>query len=180
MRSSIPAGALFGLAVLLAACSGSGSASVAGATRSPAAAETAAPATATAASPAATDGDTKGGGSTAAASVALASNPLGTILVDGAGKVLYAFTPDSATASTCYDKCASNWPPLLSDAAPTLGTGLDAADFTTVTRTDGTKQVAFYGHPLYFFAGDAGAGETKGQGLGGKWYVLGADGKAIK
>jgi predicted lipoprotein with Yx(FWY)xxD motif len=68
----------------------------------------------------------------------------------------------------------------MGDAAPTVGTGLDASDFTTITRDDGTKQIAFYGQPLYYFAADAAAGDVKGQGLNEKWYVIGADGKAIK
>ena len=59
------------------------------------------------------------------------------------------------------------------------GAGLDAAKFTTIARDDGTKQVAFFGHPLYFFAGDKAAGDTTGQGVGGKWYVVGADGAMI-
>ena len=64
--------------------------------------------------------------------------------------------------------------------APTLGTGLDAEDFTTITRDDGATQIAFYGQPLYYFAADAAAGDVKGQGLNDKWYVVDAEGKAIK
>ena len=64
---------------------------------------------------------------------------------------------------------------------PTLGAGLDAEDFASITRDDdGATQVTFYGQPLYYFAGDTAAGETKGQGLGGKWYVVDAEGKMIK
>jgi predicted lipoprotein with Yx(FWY)xxD motif len=113
--------------------------------------------------------------------VNLAETSLGTILVDGAGKTLYVFTPDTAGGiSTCYDDCATAWPPLAADAVPTPGTGLDAGDFALVDRTDGSKQVTFHGMPLYYFASDAAAGDTKGQGLGEKWYVVDADGKLIK
>ena len=64
-------------------------------------------------------------------------------------------------------------------AAPTLGTGLDAEDFTLIARDDGTQQVAFYGHPVYYFKGDTAPNQTNGQGVGGKWSVVGADGNAI-
>jgi predicted lipoprotein with Yx(FWY)xxD motif len=72
------------------------------------------------------------------------------------------------------------WPPLAAAGAPTLGPGLDAKDFTAITRDDGSSQVAFYGMPLYYFAGDKAAGDVTGQGLGDKWYVVGADGKIVK
>ncbi len=105
-------------------------------------------------------------------------NALGKILVDGAGKTLYVFTPDGTTGkSTCTGDCIDNWPALVSDGAPTLGTGLDAEDFTSFTRDDGGAQVVFYAMPLYYFAGDKAAGDTNGQGLGGKWYVVGCRGK---
>jgi predicted lipoprotein with Yx(FWY)xxD motif len=63
---------------------------------------------------------------------------------------------------------------------PSLGTGLNASDFGTITRADGTTQISFHGHPLYYFSGDQAAGDTHGQGIGGKWYVLGADGNPTK
>ncbi|MER7248859.1 hypothetical protein [Kribbella sp. NPDC000426] len=50
---------------------------------------------------------------------------------------------------------------------------------STVTRSDGTKQLAINGLPLYLFAGDSAAGEAKGQAVGGVWWVVGADGKKI-
>ncbi len=96
------------------------------------------------------------------------------------GLTLYMFTPDTAKKSACTGDCAASWPPFTSDAAPTLGAGLDAEDFKTITRDDGSKQVTFYGHPLYFFAGDTAAGQSNGQGLGGKWYVLDSEGNPIK
>ena len=114
--------------------------------------------------------------------VNLGNTSLGSVLVDADGKTLYIFTPDAASAgkSVCNGDCAAAWPPLLGDAAPTLGTGLEADDFTTITRDDGAKQIAFYGMPLYYFAADAAAGDVKGQGLNDKWYVVGADGTPIK
>ena len=114
------------------------------------------------------------------AAIALADTSLGSILVDGTGRTLYLFTADSPAATACAADCLANWPPLPASAAPTLGPGLDAEDFTTVTAADGTEQVSFYGHPLYFFAGDAAPGDINGQGVGGKWYVVDGEGNAVK
>jgi predicted lipoprotein with Yx(FWY)xxD motif len=111
--------------------------------------------------------------------LALAKVGLGTVLVGPTGMTLYMFAPDTKTSSACSGGCATAWPPLTGDL-PALGTGLDKEDFGSVTRDDGTKQVTFYGHPLYYFGGDKAAGDTNGQGLNQKWYVLGSDGNPIK
>ena len=117
----------------------------------------------------------------AGATIDLATNTLGEIIVDGEGMTLYAFTPDTAGESTCYDDCAAQWPALLATdaAAISAGAGLDATKLTTVDRTDGTKQVKYGDWPLYYFAGDSAAGDTNGQGLGTKWYVVDAAGALI-
>ncbi len=171
MRSPLLIGPLVGLAVLLAACGG-GTAAAPG-TNAPA--PTTAPATEAPATEAATPPASSAAAETA---VNLVDTSLGKVLVDGKGMTLYMFTADSAGTATCYEACAQSWPPILGTATP--GTGLDAEDFATTTRTDGTTQATFYGMPLYLFAGDAAPGDVNGQGVGGKWYVLGADGKPIK
>ena len=167
------------LATLVAACSG------AAATPSPSAAPSA-PASSPAPSAAAGGGyGSYGGGAAstapaaAAGGLALAKTSLGTVLVGPSGMTLYMFTPDSSTSSACSGICASTWPPLTG-ALPSLGAGLAASDFGSITRSDGSAQVTFHGHPLYYYAGDKAAGDTNGQGLNGKWYVLGADGNPIK
>ncbi len=155
-----------GLSAVLAACSSSGA--------SPsAAAPSAAP---SAAAPSAVASEAPAG----TATIVLADSALGQILVDGEGRTLYMFIPDEAGTPTCYDACATNWPPLLATGTPTAGTGLDAAKLSTVDRTDGGKQVKFGTWPLYTFAADAAAGDTNGQGQGENWYVVGADGEPIK
>jgi predicted lipoprotein with Yx(FWY)xxD motif len=111
--------------------------------------------------------------------VNIASTSLGDILVDGTGLTLYMFTADANGTSACTGDCLAKWPALIGDAAAP-GTGLDAEDFATITRDDGAKQLTFYGMPLYTFAGDKAAGDVSGQGLGGKWYVLKADGTVVK
>jgi predicted lipoprotein with Yx(FWY)xxD motif len=111
--------------------------------------------------------------------VNVASTSLGDVLVDAKGMTLYMFTADSAGTSACSGDCLANWPVLAGEGA-TPGTGLNAADFASITRDDGSKQVTFHGMPLYFFAGDKAAGDVAGQGIGGKWYVLKADGTVVK
>jgi predicted lipoprotein with Yx(FWY)xxD motif len=168
MRTRFLAAPALGLAVLVAACSGGGATTAP--TTAPTAAPTEAPSTA-AESPAA-------GG----AAVNLADTAKGKVLVDGKGMTLYIFTPDGTSGkSVCTGDCLKSWPALVSDGAPTLGDGLDAEDFASITRDDdGSKQVTFYGMPLYYFAGDKAAGDLNGEGLNDKWYVVDADGKQIK
>jgi predicted lipoprotein with Yx(FWY)xxD motif len=168
---------ILALVALVAACSSAGTATTAPSVAAPsvAAPSAAAPSAAapSEAAPSAAAGD---------ATIALTTNALGEMIVDAAGKSVYAFTPDSAGVSTCYDDCATNWPALLADGstAPTAGAGLDASKLTTVDRTDGTKQVKYGDWPLYYFAGDSAAGDTNGQGVGTKWYVVDATGAMIK
>jgi predicted lipoprotein with Yx(FWY)xxD motif len=74
----------------------------------------------------------------------------GTILFDGRGFVLYAFTPDTKGKSTCAGACAKAWPPYLVKGAAPKGKLLG-----TTRRADGTAQVTYAGHPLYYYI-DAG------------------------
>ena len=156
-RASKFVAALFATAAIVAACSSSGG----GASSAPSAAAPSASASAA-----------------AGAEIKLADSSLGQIIVDGGGKTLYMFTPDEAGTPTCYDQCATAWPPLTGEAA--AGAGLDASKLTLVDRTDGSKQVKYGNWPLYYFANDAAAGDVNGQGLNDKWYVVGADGEPIK
>ncbi len=155
-------------ALLVAACGGGG------ATTAPTAAPPASTPAPASASPTS--------GSATGATVELASTDLGDVLVDGEGRTLYAFTPDESTGEpTCYDDCAGNWPPLVASDEVTVGEGLDDSSFTTVPRTDDAgDQVAIGGWPLYYFAGDSAAGDTNGQGVGDKWFVVDANGELIR
>jgi predicted lipoprotein with Yx(FWY)xxD motif len=105
---------------------------------------------------------------------------LGPILVDGAGRTLYAFTNDTPDTSTCYNQCATNWPPLLQSIDSQAGEGADAAMLGVATRTDGTLQVTYNGLPLYYYVGDQAVGDAAGQGVGGVWYVIAPDGQLMK
>jgi predicted lipoprotein with Yx(FWY)xxD motif len=161
IRAAAP---LLTLSLVLAACSSGTGATPAASVQAPT------PAASEAASPSAAAG---------AVTVNVVDTPLGKVLADGTGKTLYVFTVDTAGKSNCTGDCLTSWPALVSDAVPTLGEGLDAEDFSTITRDDGSKQVAFYGLPLYYFAGDTAPNQTNGQGVGGKWFVVDAEGKMI-
>lgn len=104
---------------------------------------------------------------------------LGEHLVDGSGRTLYLFVNDADGASTCYDACATNWPPLLTDGGAVAMDGVDADLVGTTERTDGAVQVTYGGWPLYFFVGDAEPGTTAGQAVNEVWYLVAADGTAI-
>jgi predicted lipoprotein with Yx(FWY)xxD motif len=67
---------------------------------------------------------------------------------------------------------------MAGTGAPQLD-GVDASAVGTVTRTDGSKQLTLGGLPLYLFVNDSEAGDAKGQGVGGAWWVVGPDGKKI-
>ena len=112
------------------------------------------------------------------ATVAVANSKLGDILVDGDGRTLYAFTKDKGDQSACSGECASNWPPLTGTA--TAGTGVQASLLSTAMQANGSSQVTYRGRPLYYFAGDAKAGDTRGQGVGGVWFAVTADGGLVK
>ncbi|SRR5712691_2669791 len=120
---------------------------------------------------------------TTTAKVAVADNPkLGKILVDGSSKTLYLFEKDTTTASTCYDACATYWPPLLTKDAPKAGAGVDASLLGTTKRRDGTLEVTYAGHPLYYVITDHNPGDASGQAVtnfGAAWFVLGPDGRKI-
>jgi predicted lipoprotein with Yx(FWY)xxD motif len=107
---------------------------------------------------------------------------LGTYLVDSKGRSLYLFKKDKTTKSTCYDACATAWPPLLTSGKPKAAGNAKASLLSTTKRRDGTRQVTYKGHPLYYFIQDKKAGDTKGQdvdGFGAQWYVLAPSGSAI-
>ena len=170
------------LAAVLVACSGSTAASPSAPASPPPAtdAPTDAPPTASPTSAAPTAETPTDEPSMGSELVTVAETGLGHVLVGADGRTLYLFTPDSAGEPTCYDDCATNWPPLLADGEISVGAGLDDSDFSTVERTDGTMQVKVGDWPLYYFAGDAAAGDTNGQGVGEKWYVVSPTGEMIQ
>jgi predicted lipoprotein with Yx(FWY)xxD motif len=116
------------------------------------------------------------------ATVGVANESVGKILVDSQGRTLYLFERDSGTKSACTGACAVQWPPLRTTGTPTVGGGANASVVATSARSDGKPQVTYNGHPLYLFSADEKAGDTNGQGVnafGGLWYVLSSSGDEV-
>jgi predicted lipoprotein with Yx(FWY)xxD motif len=165
------------IALVAAACSSSG-----GATASPSVAASVAPPSAAASPAASAEASVEPSASASEAAgesypLAVATVPAGSTLTGEDGKTLYFFKADTKDAgkSTCNADCATNWPPYTLEADEKLEQ--DAAvtgTITMITRDDGTKQVAYNGWPLYYFKGDAKAGDSNGQNLdafGGIWVI---------
>jgi predicted lipoprotein with Yx(FWY)xxD motif len=150
------------VAILAAACSSASSMSAAGSTTTAGPATTTAPAAPGSAAP----------GSTLVLKTAKGS--AGIWLTNSAGRALYIYTRDKGTTSECYGACAKIWPPLTTTGPVTIsGQFTVQHDLGVITRTNGTKQVTYGGHPLYYYSGDTGPGQTKGQGVGGVWFLIG-------
>jgi predicted lipoprotein with Yx(FWY)xxD motif len=99
-----------------------------------------------------------------------------TVLADANGRTLYWFAPDTAARSACYGSCAAYWPPVKGPAA--AGPGV-SGKLSVFTRSDGSVQAAYDGHPLYTYVGDSAPGQANGNGLnlnGGLWHEVAASG----
>jgi predicted lipoprotein with Yx(FWY)xxD motif len=133
---------------------------------------------------AATSSTTTSSASTATGTaVTTVHTSLGTVLAAGSKRLtVYLFAADTGAASTCSGACAQAWPPVTTTGAPKAEGSAVAADLGTITRADGTKQITYNGHPLYYYVSDSQSGETTGQGVnsfGAPWYVLTPSGSEI-
>jgi predicted lipoprotein with Yx(FWY)xxD motif len=157
MRKIWAAAGLAALALAVSACGSSSSSS--SATSTPAAG---------ASSPAAS-----APASTASANTVLSTTINGTqVLTNSKGFTLYWFVPDTSTKSNCNGSCATYWPPVTGPV--TAGSGVTGT-LGTITRSDGSTQATYDGHPLYTYVGDTAPGQAKGNGLnlsGGVWHEM--------
>jgi predicted lipoprotein with Yx(FWY)xxD motif len=175
VRRSLALGAAAAVAALLAGC-GSSSSSSGSSTAASTPATT--PSTQSTAASTSTTAATGSG-------VAVESKhaKLGTILAAGPKKLtVYMFEADKGTTSSCSGACAKVWPPVTTSGAPTAAGGAVSADLGTAKRSDGTEQVTYKGHPLYFYDDDKDSGDAYGQGskaFGASWYVLNPSGAKI-
>ena len=153
MRNIWGAAGLAAVALVVAACGGSGSSASSGSPTAPAS-------------------------STAASTPASSSTP--TTATIGGTKVLTnseGFDPCTGTASTstpttsqCIGSCAIDWPPVQGPATAAAGV---TGTLGTITRSDGTKQATYNGHPLYTYIGDTAPYRAKGDALelsDGRWH----------
>jgi predicted lipoprotein with Yx(FWY)xxD motif len=120
---------------------------------------------------------------TQAATVTAHSSRYGKILFDGRGRVLYLFARDRGSRSSCSGACAKAWPPFLTKGTPRSLSGIDAKLLGTTRRSDGTLQVTYAKHPLYYFKEDTKPGQIKCQNVsnfGGLWLVVSPSGKPVR
>jgi len=163
------AAALAAGALMLAACGTSSTTSTKASTAAPASAP-AAKTTAASSTPA------------AKTAVSTAKSAAGTYLTGASGRALYLWVADPTGQSACTGACAQVWLPVIATGTPSAAGGATAGDLGTITRSDGSKQVTYKGHPLYYYAADSAAGTTHGQGsdsFGAKWWLVAPSGAAI-
>jgi predicted lipoprotein with Yx(FWY)xxD motif len=102
------------------------------------------------------------------------------IIVAASGKTVYLFMPDgTSTTSKVPAALKSAWPAVTASGTSTVGTSLDKTKLALEPQPDGTQQVAYNGHLLYTFQGDAAPGSANGERLGGIWFVLSPAGTKI-
>jgi predicted lipoprotein with Yx(FWY)xxD motif len=157
MRKIWGAAGLAALALTVSACASSGSSSSATTSNTPAAGGSSSSAPAAAA-----------GGSTVTAKTIGGQQ----VLTDAQGKTLYWFAIDTPGKSNCSGQCVTFWPPVKGPV--TAGSGVSGT-LGTISRSDGTTQATYLGHPLYTYAGDSAPGQNKGNGLnlsGGLWWEM--------
>jgi predicted lipoprotein with Yx(FWY)xxD motif len=157
MRMIWGAAGLAALALTVSACASSGSSSSSAAN-----------------TPAAGGNSSSSSSAAAAGGNTVSEKAIGSqqVLVDSQGMTLYWFAPDTSTKSNCSGSCATYWPPVKGPV--TAGSGVTGT-LGTITRSDGTMQATYMGHPLYTYIGDKSPGQAKGNGLnlsGGLWYEM--------
>ena len=157
MRKILGAAGLAALVLALSACASSASSSASSAT-----------------SAAAAGASNAASSAPASASSALRMTTInGTAVVTNSkGQTLYWFAPDTSTTSKCTGACATYWPPVTGPV--TAGPGVTGT-LGVITRSDGTKQATYDGHPLYTYVADTAPGQAKGNGKnlsGGLWWEM--------
>jgi predicted lipoprotein with Yx(FWY)xxD motif len=113
--------------------------------------------------------------------VKLASSQYGDVLFDSSDQAIYLFDRETSSEPDCYGDCAAAWPPVLTEGEPVAGSGVDEKLLGTTERDDGSTQVTYNGHPLYYYAHE-GPGEVlchNVEEFGGLWLVLDAAGNPL-
>jgi predicted lipoprotein with Yx(FWY)xxD motif len=186
-RNLVMLGGTFSL-LILAACGsptagtlgGTSSTPTAGPSRTPTPAPTAVATSPRTANPTATPAPPAPATGTATALRSVGA--LGQILVGANSRTLYLFLGDARGTSTCNGSCAQNWPPLTTSGAPRATAAISQSLLGTTKRQDGTTQVTYNGHPLYYFIADSAPGMANGEGIdafGARWEVVSAAGTGV-
>ena len=112
--------------------------------------------------------------------VKVSASSFGNILVDGQGRTLYFYAKDlqGSGVSACTDYCATVWP-VFTAGAIRVSAPLNADDFGSMSRADGTKQTSYKGRPLYTYSNDLRPGDINGSGIGGLWNIANIPGTVV-
>jgi predicted lipoprotein with Yx(FWY)xxD motif len=106
--------------------------------------------------------------------VRTAGSDFGRMLFDARGQAIYLFDKESTSRAECYGECAEAWPPVLTDGAPRAGGSVRPDLLGTTERRDGSTQVTYAGHPLYYYAHE-GPNQVLCHDVvefGGRWLVV--------
>lgn len=106
--------------------------------------------------------------------IVVSDSEFGPMLFDNRDQAIYLFDIETTEEPKCYDDCAEAWPPVLTEGDPVAGAKVQGSLLGTTERSDGTVQVTYGGHPLYYYAHEA-PGEVKCHDIflnGGNWYVV--------
>ncbi len=125
-------------------------------------------------------GSMTGAPSPAGTTITTGASDFGTILFDGNHQAIYLFDKETSGTADCYGECAAAWPPVLTTGSASPAGQVDSSLLGTTTRTDGTTQVTYGGHPLYYYAHE-GPGEVtchNANEFGGLWLVVTPAGSA--
>lgn len=112
--------------------------------------------------------------------ITTADSQFGPMLFDETGQAIYLFDKESSPTPECYDACAVAWPPVLTQGTPVANADVRPDLLGTTPRTDGSMQVTYAGHPLYFYVNE-GKNEVRCHnvnGFGGLWLVVTPSGQA--
>jgi predicted lipoprotein with Yx(FWY)xxD motif len=127
-----------------------------------------------------TGGDKKPGRTAPGTEVTVADVGLGSVLVDGQGRTLYAFTKDKEATSNCDAECIAVWPALTSPSPATAGKGIEKSLLREAKQSGGAVHVTYGDWPLYYYVGDMVPGDVNGQGLDGEWFAVSPDGTLVR
>jgi predicted lipoprotein with Yx(FWY)xxD motif len=95
---------------------------------------------------------------------------------------VYMFEADKGPKPNCDSACAKAWPPLTTSGNASAGGKAVSSDLGTTMRSNGTEQVTYKGHPLYYFIKDKDDGDAYGQAVhafGADWYVVAPSGNKV-
>jgi predicted lipoprotein with Yx(FWY)xxD motif len=97
----------------------------------------------------------------------MTDSSVGSVMTTPQGMTVYTYDKDQPGVSNCYGECASHWPPVTASA-----NALPYGNMTIINRTDGRRQWAYNGMPLYTYVDDTNMGEVAGDNEGGVWHVV--------